>query len=62
MPPAPTPSPPRWPDKLAAFNCAATRAAAQTDAPASFKVAFIDELYRATPADIAENPLVIEGA
>ena len=46
----------------AAFNCAATRAAAQTDAPASFKVAFIDELYRATPADIAENPLVIEGA
>lgn len=46
----------------AAFNCAATRAAAQANAPASFKVAFIDELYRATPADIAANPLAIEEA
>ncbi len=46
----------------AAFNCAATRAAAQTDAPANFKVTFIDELYRATPADIAANPLTIEEA
>ena len=31
-------------------------------APASFKVAFIDELYRATPDDIANNPLRIEEA
>lgn len=46
----------------AAFNCAATRAAAQTDVPANFKVTFIDELYRATPADIAANPLTIEEA
>lgn len=46
----------------AAFNCAATRAAAQANAPASFKVAFIDELYRATPTDIAANPLAIEEA
>ena len=46
----------------AAFNCAATRAAAQANAPASFKVAFIDELYRATPAGIAANPLAIEEA
>lgn len=46
----------------AAFNCAATRAATQANAPASFKVAFIDELYRVTPADIAENPLAIEEA
>ena len=28
---------------------------------ASFKVAFIDELYRATPDDIANNPLRVEG-
>lgn len=44
----------------AAFNCAATRAAAQADAPASFKVAFLDELYRASAEDIAANPLTIE--
>lgn len=44
----------------AAFNCAATRAADRADAPASFKVAFLDELYRATPDDIVANPLVIE--
>lgn len=44
----------------AAFNCAATRAAARTSAPASFKVAFLDELFEATPRDIAANPLTIE--
>lgn len=44
----------------AAFNCAATRAADRTDAPASFKVAFLDELFHATAADIAANPLDIE--
>ncbi len=31
------------------YNVAGTRAAAVADAPASFKVAFIDELYRALP-------------
>ena len=44
------------------YNVAGTRAAATADAPASFKVAFIDELYRATPDDIANNPLRIEEA
>lgn len=44
----------------AAFNCAATRAASTTSAPGSFKVAFLDELYRATAQDIADNPLTIE--
>lgn len=44
----------------AAFNCAATRAAARTDAPASFKVAFLDELYHATPESVAANPLTVE--
>lgn len=47
---------------VAHYNVAGTRAAATADAPASFKVAFIDELYRATPADIANNPLRIEEA
>lgn len=46
----------------AAYNFAATRAAARTDAPASFKVSFLDELYHATGADIAANPLTIEEA
>ena len=44
------------------YNVAGTRAARTADAPASFKVAFIDELYRATPEDIAENPLTLEEA
>ena len=47
---------------VAHYNVAGTRAAAAADAPASFKVAFIDELYRATPEDIANNPLRIEEA
>ena len=47
---------------VAHYNAAGTRAAAAADAPASFKVAFIDELYRATPDDIANNPLRIEEA
>ena len=44
------------------YNVAGTRAAAAADAPASFKAAFIDELYRAMPDDIANNPLRIEEA
>ena len=46
----------------AVYNLAGTRAAAAADAPASFKVAFIDELYRATAADVAGNPLELEEA
>lgn len=46
----------------AAFNLAATRAAAKTHAPASFKVAFLDELFLASPEDISLNPLVLEEA
>lgn len=47
---------------VAHYNVAGTRAAVAADAPASFKVAFIDELYRATPDDIANNPLRVEEA
>ena len=46
----------------AVYNVASTRAAAVADAPASFKVAFIDELYRATAQDIADNQLELEEA
>lgn len=38
------------------YNLAGSRAAVRTNAPGSFKVAFIDELYYATPEDIANNP------
>ena len=40
----------------AAACASASRAAAATDAPASFQVAFHDELFRATPQDVAGNP------
>ena len=46
----------------AVYNVAGSRAAAVADAPASFKVAFIDELYRATAQDIADNRLDLEEA
>ena len=46
----------------AVYDVAGTRAAALADAPASFKVAFIDELYRATAQDIADNRLELEEA
>ena len=46
----------------AVYNVAGTRAAAVADAPASFKVAFIDELYRASAQDIANNQLELEEA
>lgn len=44
----------------AAFNHAASNAAKRTNAPGSFKIAFLDELYQAAPEDIADNPLTIE--
>lgn len=38
------------------YNLAGARAAERTTAPGSFKVAFIDELYYASPEEIANNP------
>lgn len=47
---------------VAHYNVAGTRAAQAANAPASFKTAFIDELYRATAHDIAENTLTLQEA
>ena len=44
------------------YNLAGVAAAAAADAPASFKVAFIDELFRATPEAVAGNPIEIQEA
>lgn len=44
------------------YNAAGTRAAAVATGPASFKVAFIDELYRISADDVAANPLTLEEA
>lgn len=44
------------------YNGAGVRAAAQADAPASFKVAFIDQLYKLTAAEVAQNPCEVEEA
>lgn len=44
----------------AVYNVAARRAESRTDAPASFQTAFLDELYKATAADIADNPFELE--
>jgi len=45
----------------AVFNLAAKRAEGRADGPGSFQAAFLDELYNATAADIANNPLEVEG-
>lgn len=45
-----------------AYNCAGARAGARAVAPGSFQVAFLDELYLASPQDIAGNPFEIEEA
>ncbi len=47
---------------VAHYNLAGARAAQNADAPASFKLEFIDELYLATAADIAANPLELQEA
>lgn len=47
---------------VAHYNIAGTRAEQSSSAPASFKVAFIDELYRVSPKDIANNPFEVEEA
>lgn len=44
------------------YNLAGARAEAKVDAPGSFQVAFLDELYKATPEDIAANPFDFEEA
>lgn len=45
-----------------AFNLAGERAAAAADAPASFQVAFLDELYRDAPEDVADVAIELEEA
>jgi hydroxyethylthiazole kinase len=44
----------------AVYNLAASRAERQVDGPGSFQVAFLDELYKASAGDIANNPFEIE--
>lgn len=44
------------------YNLAGARAEARVNAPASFQVAFLDELYLASPEDITVNPIHIEEA
>ena len=41
------------------YNFSSRAAAAKAAAPASFKVAFLDSLYLATPEDIANNSMEI---
>lgn len=47
---------------VAHYNIAGIRAEQSANAPASFKVAFIDELYKVSPEDIANNPFEVEEA
>lgn len=42
------------------YNLAGKRAAAYVKGTGSFQAAFIDELYVATPEDIAQNPFTVE--
>ncbi|MDD4801968.1 MAG: hydroxyethylthiazole kinase [Syntrophomonas sp.] len=44
----------------AVYNLAGVRAENRADGPASFQIQFLDELYKATAADIANNPFEIE--
>ena len=44
------------------YNFSGRAAAAKAAAPASFKVAFLDSLYLATPEDIANNSMEIQEA
>ena len=46
----------------AIFNCAGTRAAKISDAPASFKVNFLDELYKINAADVAASEFAVFNA
>lgn len=42
------------------YNLAGRRAENKVDGPGSFQIQFLDELYKATSADIANNPFEIE--
>lgn len=42
------------------YNLAGKRAENKVDGPGSFQVQFLDELYKATPQDIADNPFEIK--
>lgn len=42
------------------YNLAGSRAESKVEGPGSFQVQFLDELYKATAADIANNPFEIE--
>ena len=44
----------------AIYDAAGTKAASIADAPASFQVAFLDELYRIDPQEVAANPMEIK--
>jgi len=44
----------------AVYNLAGSRAENKADGPGSFQVQFLDELYKATALDIANNPFEIE--
>jgi len=42
------------------YNLASERAAAASDGPGSFQVRFLDELHKASPAEIAAMPMTME--
>lgn len=44
------------------YNLAGARAAERVQAPASFQMAFLDELYKATPVDVAQGSFTFEEA
>lgn len=44
------------------YNLAGKRTESKVQAPGSFQVQFIDELYLATPEEVAENPFELEQA
>lgn len=44
----------------AVYNVAGKRAELKVDGPGSFQVQFLDELYKATPEEIANNPFEIK--
>lgn len=44
----------------AAFNIAGSRADWRAEGPGSYQVYFLDELYKSTPEDIANNPFELE--
>lgn len=45
---------------ISVYNLAAKIAETKVDGPGSFQVKFIDELYKASAEDIAENPFYLE--